>query len=183
MQTTDLTFTVNGETYTPPTVPVLLQILSGAEDVSSLLPSESIYYLPKDSSVEVSIPAGVAGGPVSLKSPSFGESIKLMLNLASHPPTRRMVQFPKCYKADLWCSIFRQHNFDVVRAAGSDTYNYDNPVRRDVVSLGVAGDNVTIRWTTDNPGPWILHWYVAGSGWPTLYWSIDCSHIDWHLEL
>ncbi|KAK0231518.1 laccase lcc5 [Armillaria fumosa] len=125
---TDLTFTVNGETYTPPTVPVLLQILSGAEDVSSLLPSGSIYYLPKNSSIELSIPAGVAGGP--------------------HP------------------LHLHGHSFDVVRVAGSDTYNYDNPVRRDTVSLGVAGDNVTIRWTTDNPGPWILH-----------------CHIDWHLEL
>ncbi|KAK0492822.1 laccase lcc5 [Armillaria luteobubalina] len=119
---TDLTFTVNGEEYTPPT------ILSGAEDVSSLLPSGSIYYLPKNSSIELSIPAGVAGGP--------------------HP------------------LHLHGHNFDVVRVAGSDTYNYVNPVRRDVVSLGVAGDNVTIRWTTDNPGPWIFH-----------------CHIDWHLEL
>ncbi|KAF8888045.1 Cupredoxin [Infundibulicybe gibba] len=39
-------------------------------------------------------------------------------------------------------------------------------VRRDVVSTGLAGDNVTIRFTTDNPGPWILH-----------------CHIDWHLEI
>ena len=34
-------------------------------------------------------------------------------------------------------------------------------VRRDVVSTGVAGDNVTIRFTTDNPGPWFLHWWVC----------------------
>ncbi|KAG7446172.1 laccase lcc5 [Guyanagaster necrorhizus] len=126
--TSDFTFTVNGVEYVPPTVPVLLQILSGAEDVSSLLPNGSIYYLPKDSSIELSVPAGVAGGP--------------------HP------------------LHLHGHNFDVVRSAGSDTYNYDNPVRRDVVSLGAAGDNVTIRWTTDNPGPWILH-----------------CHIDWHLAL
>jgi iron transport multicopper oxidase len=70
--------------------------------------------------------------------------------------------------------------FDVVRSAGSSDYNYVNPVRliifaafgrvayliavlslkvrRDVVNLGDSGDNVTIRFTTDNPGPWILHW-------------------------
>ena len=53
-----------------------------------------------------------------------------------------------------------QHNFDVVRSAGSSDYNYVNPVRRDVVSNGVAGDNVTIRFVTDNPGPWFLHWWV-----------------------
>ena len=38
-------------------------------------------------------------------------------------------------------------------------------MRRDVVSVGGAGDNVTFRFTTDNPGPWFLH-----------------CHIDWHLE-
>jgi hypothetical protein len=27
------------------------------------------------------------------------------------------------------------------------------------VSLGAAGSNVTIRFTTDNAGPWIMHWY------------------------
>ncbi|KAK0430041.1 laccase lcc5 [Armillaria borealis] len=57
------------------------------------------------------------------------------------------------------------HTFDVIRSAGSTIYNYENPVRRDVVNIGNAGDNVTIRFTTDNPGPWFLH-----------------CHIDWHLE-
>lgn len=54
-----------------------------------------------------------------------------------------------------------KHNFDVVRSAGNSTYNFVNPVRRDVVSAGLAGDNVTIRFQTDNAGPWILHWFVA----------------------
>ncbi|KAF8629510.1 hypothetical protein AX17_005636 [Amanita inopinata Kibby_2008] len=58
------------------------------------------------------------------------------------------------------------HTFDVVRSAGSSTYNYANPARRDVVSIGSQGDNVTIRFTTDNAGPWIFH-----------------CHIDWHLEI
>ena len=53
----------------------------------------------------------------------------------------------------------------MVRSAGNSTYNFDNPVIRDVVSIGVAGDNVTIRFFTDNPGPWFLH-----------------CHIDWHLN-
>ena len=57
------------------------------------------------------------------------------------------------------------HAFDVVRVAGSSDYNYANPVRRDVVSIGTASDNVTIRFTTDNSGPWFMH-----------------CHIDWHLE-
>ena len=60
-----------------------------------------------------------------------------------------------------------QHTFAVVRSAGSTEYNYVDPVWRDVVSTGTpaAGDNVTIRFETDNPGPWFLH-----------------CHIDWHLE-
>ncbi|KAG7444603.1 Cupredoxin [Guyanagaster necrorhizus] len=48
--------------------------------------------------------------------------------------------------------------------SGASTYNYENPVRRDVVSTGNKGD-VTIRFRTDNPGPWFLHY-----------------RIDWHLE-
>jgi iron transport multicopper oxidase len=53
-----------------------------------------------------------------------------------------------------------QHAFDVVQSAGSSTFNYVNPVRRDVVSAGNAGQQMVIRWTTDNSGPWFLHWYV-----------------------
>ena len=57
------------------------------------------------------------------------------------------------------------HAFSVVRSAGNSTYNFVDPVIRDVVSIGNAGDNVTIRFYTDNPGPWFLH-----------------CHIDWHLN-
>ncbi|KAI0078085.1 laccase A [Panus rudis PR-1116 ss-1] len=57
------------------------------------------------------------------------------------------------------------HTFFVVRSAGQTTYNYDDPIARDVVSTGTAGDNVTIRFETDNAGPWFLH-----------------CHIDWHLD-
>ncbi|KAG9316053.1 laccase [Chiua virens] len=58
------------------------------------------------------------------------------------------------------------HEFSVVRVSGSNTPNFVNPVRRDVVSMGSASsDNVTIRFRTDNPGPWIIH-----------------CHIDWHLH-
>ncbi|KAG2088816.1 laccase [Suillus cothurnatus] len=57
------------------------------------------------------------------------------------------------------------HAFDVVQSAGNSTFNYMNPVRRDVVSAGSAGQQMVIRWTTDNSGPWFLH-----------------CHIDWHLD-
>ncbi|KAL0059262.1 laccase 13 variant 1 [Marasmius tenuissimus] len=53
------------------------------------------------------------------------------------------------------------HSFDVIRSAGSSAYNYDNPVRRDTVNIGMPGDNVTIRFRTDNTGPWIMHCHIA----------------------
>jgi len=124
---TALVFTINGVTFVPPSVPVLLQILSGTMAATDLLPSGSVYTLPHNKVVELSIPAGVAGGP--------------------HP------------------FHLHGHKFSVVRSAGQSGYNYVNPPQRDVVSLGTAGDNVTIRWVTDNPGPWYLH-----------------CHIDWHLD-
>ncbi|EIM88774.1 laccase [Stereum hirsutum FP-91666 SS1] len=119
-------FTVNGVAFTPPTVPVLLQILSGTQNAADLLPSGSIIGLTRNQTVEISLPGGSAGSP--------------------HP------------------IHLHGHAFDVIRSAGSDTYNYDNPVKRDVVNSGVAGDNVTFRFTADNDGPWIMH-----------------CHIDWHL--
>ncbi len=58
------------------------------------------------------------------------------------------------------------HNFYVVRSAGNSSYNFVDPVIRDVVSIGNnTGDDVTIRFYTDNPGPWFFH-----------------CHINWHLN-
>ncbi|KAF8148663.1 yellow laccase [Crassisporium funariophilum] len=116
---TNMKFTVNGATFAPPTLPVLLQIMSGAQTAQDLLPSGSVYALPPNKVIEISIPGG--GSP---------------------------------------------HNFDVVRSAGSAVYNYVDPVKRDVVSAGAKGDNVTIRFATDNAGPWIFH-----------------CHNEWHLEM
>ncbi|CAL1710152.1 unnamed protein product [Somion occarium] len=121
-------FTINGASFTPPTVPVLLQILSGAHTAQDLLPAGSVIELEQDKVVEISFPPGNAvGGP--------------------HP------------------FHLHGHNFWVVRSAGTDKYNFNDAPIRDVVSIGGAGDQVTIRFVTDNPGPWFLH-----------------CHIDWHLE-
>ncbi|KAF5374041.1 hypothetical protein D9757_010059 [Collybiopsis confluens] len=123
-------FTLNGNTFVPPTVPVLLQILSGAQSASDLLPSGSVFPLALNKTVQLSFNAAAVaaiGGP--------------------HP------------------FHLHGHTFDVIRSAGSTTSNYVNPPRRDVVSTGGLTDNVTIRFRTDNPGPWFLH-----------------CHIDWHLE-
>nr|UOI87915.1 laccase [Porogramme subargentea] len=124
-------FSINNATFVPPTVPVLLQIMSGASSAQDLLPAGSVYTLPSNSTIELSFPAtsNAPGAP--------------------HP------------------FHLHGHVFAVVRSAGSTEYNYDNPVWRDVVSTGTpaAGDNVTIRFQTNNPGPWFLH-----------------CHIDFHLD-
>ncbi|KAK0200620.1 laccase lcc5 [Desarmillaria ectypa] len=119
-------FTINGASFVSPTTPILLQILSGAQTADNLLPEGSVYPLPTNSTIEISMPGGVIGG--------------------GHP------------------FYLHGHKFDVVRSAGSTVYNYENPVRRDVVNIGTTGDNVTIRFRTDNPGPWFLH-----------------CHIEWHV--
>ncbi|KAG6840215.1 Acyl-coenzyme A oxidase 2 [Blastosporella zonata] len=121
---TSLTFSVNGAQFVPPSnLPVLLQIMSGASTAASLLPAGSVYTLPPNKVIEISIPGGAVGAP--------------------HP------------------FHLHGHAFSVIRSANSSTYNYVNPVQRDVVSTGLAGDNVTIRFRTDNAGPWIMHWCVA----------------------
>jgi len=64
-------FTMNGVTFVAPPLPVLLQILSGAQHASQLLPSGSVYELPHNKVIEITIPAtelkqgGALGGPVS----------------------------------------------------------------------------------------------------------------------
>nr|VWO94552.1 Calcium dependent mitochondrial carrier protein [Ganoderma boninense] len=121
-------FTINGHMFNPPSVPVLLQILSGKQTAQSLLPAGSVYTLPPYSTIEISFDASnTVGDP--------------------HP------------------FHLHGHTFSVVRSANSSEYNYKNPVQRDTVSTGSGNDNVTIRFVTDNPGPWFLH-----------------CHIDWHLQ-
>jgi iron transport multicopper oxidase len=120
-------FSINGQSFVPPTVPILLQIMSGAQIAQNLIPSENLYTLPPNKVIEISMPGGAIGGP--------------------HP------------------FHLHGHVFDVIRSAGMSNYNFVNPPRRDVVSNGIQGDNVTIRFVTDNPGPWFLH-----------------CHIDWHLQ-
>jgi len=120
-------FAIDNVSFVPPTVPVLLQILSGAHTAQDLLPTGSIIALPPNSVIEISMPGGVVGG--------------------GHP------------------FHLHGHTFWVVRSAGSSTYNYNDAILRDVVNIGGLGDNVTIRFETNNPGPWFLH-----------------CHIDWHLD-
>ncbi|KAJ7794928.1 laccase [Mycena olivaceomarginata] len=65
-------------------------VLSGAQSATDLLPSGSVFTLPANSVVELSIPGGTAGAP--------------------HP------------------FHLHGHNFFVIKSAGNDTFNFDNPV-------------------------------------------------------
>jgi iron transport multicopper oxidase len=56
---------VNNVSFVPPSVPVLLQILSGVTDAQKMLPAGSVYSLPLNKVVELSIPGVVVGGAVS----------------------------------------------------------------------------------------------------------------------
>ncbi|KAF8988654.1 Cupredoxin [Cyathus striatus] len=122
------TFTLDGNAFNIPSVPILLQILSGARRAQDLLPQGSVYPVKRNKTVEITVPGGFIGGP--------------------HP------------------FHMHGHAFSVVRSASNGSvFNYDNPIQRDVVSPGPDGSSTTIRFVTDNTGPWFFH-----------------CHIDFHLQ-
>ena len=58
-------FMVNDVSFITPTPPVLLQILSGAQTAQELMPPGSVYVLPHNKVIELSIPGGSVASPVS----------------------------------------------------------------------------------------------------------------------
>ena len=56
-------FSINGHPFVPPTVPVLLQIMSGSLTAGELMPNGSVITLPGNSTIEVSFPITAAGAP------------------------------------------------------------------------------------------------------------------------
>jgi iron transport multicopper oxidase len=58
-------FSINGAVYKPPTVPVLLQILSGARDATDLMPSGNVIVLEANKVVELTLLTNGFGAPVS----------------------------------------------------------------------------------------------------------------------
>lgn len=70
---------MNGVSWVPPDVPVLLQILHGTTNPADLLPKGSVYSLPGNSVVELSMPGGF---PVSIAlTASYVPSFKQVLCL------------------------------------------------------------------------------------------------------
>jgi iron transport multicopper oxidase len=63
---TGVQFFVNNVSFISPTVPVLLQILSGARDPSQLLPNGSVYVFDANKVVELTVVITGPGGPVGL---------------------------------------------------------------------------------------------------------------------
>ncbi|KAG7443864.1 laccase [Guyanagaster necrorhizus] len=120
-------FSINGVQFIPPTVPVLLQILSGVQRAQDLLPNGSVFGLPLGKVIEINF---------------FGDHA-----LGDPHPFH-----------------LHGHTFYVVKSANSDVYNFVDPVRRDTTGV-VQGGKTTIRFVTDNAGPWFLH-----------------CHIDFHLN-
>ncbi|KAJ8073251.1 laccase, multicopper oxidase, benzenediol:oxygen oxidorectuctase [Marasmius tenuissimus] len=67
-------FAFNGVSYESPSLPVLLQVLSGARDPGSLLPEGSVYELPANATIEVSFTGGGVKGfehPIHLHGHAF----------------------------------------------------------------------------------------------------------------
>lgn len=64
-------FFMNGARYRPPTVPVLLQIMSGAQQAADLLPNGSVIPLEGNKVVELTMKIAGVGGPVSSHPLSF----------------------------------------------------------------------------------------------------------------
>ncbi len=53
IRTTFGVFTVNSVQFFPLKIPVLLQILSGAQDANDLLPEGAVYLLPMNSTIKI----------------------------------------------------------------------------------------------------------------------------------
>lgn len=80
---------VNNANYQKPSIPVLLQILSGTRKASDLLPKGSVYTLPPNKVIEVSIPAhGAPGGPVGGLLFFYTSGSADIASVAPFPPSR-----------------------------------------------------------------------------------------------
>lgn len=106
-------------------MPVLLQILHGSYTAQELLPPGSVYSLPMNQTIQISIPGGLLGDQHPIHLHGVRTCVATVRTGVDDDP---------------------QHVFSVLRSAGNDSYNYVDPVRRDTVNTGLTGDNVTIRF-------------------------------------
>ncbi|KAJ7839990.1 laccase [Mycena olivaceomarginata] len=128
-------FDINGVSYLSPSLPVLLQLLSGAAKPSDLLPSEQVYAATCAFFVQL-LDLSYLQDPVAPNS-----VIDITIPGGGNHPFH-----------------LHGHNFDVVLQPFSTTFNYINPARRDVQPIN--GGNTTFRFFSDNPGAWFLHCHI-----------------------
>lgn len=58
-----LRFSINNKVFVPPTVPVLLQILSGVRNAHDLFPQGSVFTVERNKVVQINMPSALIGGP------------------------------------------------------------------------------------------------------------------------
>lgn len=56
-------FSINGNIYTPPSVPILLQIMSGARHPRDFFPPGEVLTVERFKTVQINFPSGLIGGP------------------------------------------------------------------------------------------------------------------------
>ncbi|RDB26311.1 Laccase-2 [Hypsizygus marmoreus] len=127
---------VNNISYLPPKVPTLNKVLAGS---ASFDPTENTFILPAHKTIQIEFP------------PTDDDDAHRMCFIAS--PFLSI-------DLDTISTAFHLHggNFWVVKSMSSSTANFVNPIRRDVA--GVGGSGTTIRFRTDNPGPWLFHCHI-----------------------
>jgi iron transport multicopper oxidase len=92
-----VSYSINGAKYVPPTVPVLLQILSGARSAHDLLPAGAVYPLPLNKVIEISIPGGAQDSPVRNAPRLFATATNECLPIYSIHSICMEYVFSKCY--------------------------------------------------------------------------------------
>ncbi|KAG9308046.1 laccase C [Chiua virens] len=140
----------------PGGVDVSINLVGSMNNVTHDFSTNGVKYTPPDTPTLLQILSG-AGEIAAL----VGQGTVYTL-----PPNKVIeVSFPTEFLSTPHPFHLHGHSFYVVRNAGTTQYNYIDPVQRDTVNIGFLTDNVTIRFVTDNSGPWFLH-----------------CHIDWHLQ-
>jgi iron transport multicopper oxidase len=134
-------------------MPYLLQILNGA-NVTNLTPSQSVISLPLNKVIQISFPMAMNDQTILDSAPVCSSLVRSQSVCSCAPFTAS--------NASSWGESYLrlglghdhntfQHFFSVVRSAGEKEYIWDNPPRRDVVSVGTSVDDLTtIRFKTDN---------------------------------
>lgn len=110
-------WTINNASFTPPPLPVLLQILRGTRNAQDFLPKGVVYTLPMNTAIRVNIPDtnGIFDAhPFHLHGVCY--SSESLLSISVH----------------LGIDFIDQHSFDLIRPAGEYVENYSDPPRRDV---------------------------------------------------